>query len=48
MVSDQRDLPAVLLGLLEDQDILLMQGAGDIGRLSATLAECRALEGLLQ
>ena len=48
VVSDQRDLPAVLLGLLEDQDILLMQGAGDIGRLSATLAECRALEGLLQ
>ena len=35
VVSDQRQLAAVLAGVLCDGDILLMQGAGDIGRLSA-------------
>jgi UDP-N-acetylmuramate--alanine ligase len=48
VVADQHDLAATLIGLLQDQDVLLMQGAGDIGRLSATLAENGALEGLLQ
>ena len=32
VVSDQRHLAAVLTSVLEDGDILLMQGAGDIGR----------------
>lgn len=47
VVSDQRQLPAALLGVLQDGDILLMQGAGDIGRLAAELASSPTLEGLL-
>ena len=47
VVSDQGHLPAVLMSILEDGDILLMQGAGDIGRLSAALAESETLEVLL-
>jgi UDP-N-acetylmuramate--alanine ligase len=47
VVSDQRHLAAVLMSVLEDGDILLMQGAGDIGRLSTVLAECETLEMLL-
>ena len=39
VVSDQRELAAILIDVLEDRDILLMQGAGDIGRLSATLSD---------
>jgi UDP-N-acetylmuramate-alanine ligase len=37
----------VLIGVLEDNDILLMQGAGDIGRLATALAESEKLEVLL-
>jgi len=33
-----------LMDLLQDRDILLMQGAGDIGRLSATLADAGSIE----
>ena len=46
VVSDQRQLAAVLAGVLCDGDILLMQGAGDIGRLSAALADSDSLEAL--
>ena len=46
MISDQRALAAVLAGVLCDGDILLMQGAGDIGRLSAALADSDSLEAL--
>jgi UDP-N-acetylmuramate--alanine ligase len=46
VVSDQRQLAAVLAGVLSDGDILLMQGAGDIGRLSAALADSDSLEAL--
>ena len=45
--SDQSQLAAVLIGVLEDNDILLMQGAGDIGRLAKALAESENLEVLL-
>lgn len=44
VVPDHRGLSAVLSELMQDQDILLMQGAGDIGRLSASLADCGSLE----
>jgi UDP-N-acetylmuramate--alanine ligase len=47
VVSDQSQLAAVLIGVLEDNDILLMQGAGDIGRLATALAESENLEVLL-
>ena len=46
VISDQRQLAAVLAGVLCDGDILLMQGAGDIGRLSAALADSDSLEAL--
>ena len=46
VVSDQRQLAAVLAGVMEDADILLMQGAGDIGRLAGALADCESLEVL--
>ena len=46
VISDQRQLAAVLAGVLSDGDILLMQGAGDIGRLSAALADSDSLEAL--
>jgi UDP-N-acetylmuramate--alanine ligase len=46
VVSDQKQLAAVLGGVLQDHDVLLMQGAGDIGRLAAALAESESLEEL--
>ena len=46
VVSAQTQLPAVLKGVLADNDVLLMQGAGDIGRLAATLAGAESLEAL--
>ena len=46
VVSAQTQLPAVLKGVLADNDVLLMQGAGDIGRLAATLAGAESLEVL--
>ena len=46
VVSAQTQLPAVLRGVLADNDVLLMQGAGDIGRLAATLAGAESLEAL--
>lgn len=47
VVSDQRQLAAVLIGVLEDKDVLLMQGAGDIGRLASALSQSETLEALL-
>ena len=46
VVSAQGQLPAVLAGVLADNDVLLMQGAGDIGRLAATLQRAESLEAL--
>lgn len=37
-VSDKSTLCEALLGILKDNDVLLMQGAGDIGALAAELA----------
>ena len=36
------ELPAILEGLVEDGDLLLTMGAGDIGAFAATLPECLA------
>jgi len=44
VVSDPQELAGVLMDLLQDRDILLMQGAGDIGRLSAGLADAGSIE----
>ena len=46
VVSDQTQLATTLLEVLQDQDVLLMQGAGDIGRLAGTLAQAERLEVL--
>ncbi len=37
-VDSVADLPGVLPGVLQDGDVLLMAGAGDIGAMSAELA----------
>lgn len=47
VVADQSQLAAVLMSVLEDGDILLMQGAGDIGRIASELANSPTLEALL-
>ncbi|MEK9988801.1 MAG: UDP-N-acetylmuramate--L-alanine ligase [Halieaceae bacterium] len=44
VVSDPQELAGVLMDVLQDRDILLMQGAGDIGRLSASLADAGSIE----
>jgi len=36
-VEDMKELPRILAGLLKNDDILLMQGAGSIGRLAGEL-----------
>ena len=46
VVSDQTQLAKTLIEVLQDQDVLLMQGAGDIGRLAATLSQVERLEVL--
>ena len=46
VVSDQTQLAKTLIEVLQDQDVLLMQGAGDIGRLAVTLAQAERLEVL--
>jgi UDP-N-acetylmuramate--alanine ligase len=38
LVTDNEDLPRALLGVLEAGDVMVTQGAGDIGRLAALLA----------
>jgi UDP-N-acetylmuramate--alanine ligase len=37
-VTEKKELSQILSGLLKDQDVLLMQGAGDIGALAVELA----------
>ncbi len=39
------DLPGVLPGVLQDGDVLLMAGAGDIGAMSAELATLWSASG---
>ena len=46
VVSDQTQLAKTLIVVLQDQDVMLMQGAGDIGRLAATLSQAERLEVL--
>ena len=46
LIADNGQLPARLARLLRDGDILIMQGAGDIGRLSRLIADTPALEVL--
>ncbi len=46
-VSDIADVPKVLLNVLQDGDLLLTQGAGNIGRLAQQLANTPRLEDLL-
>ena len=46
VVSDQTQLAKILIEVLQDQDVLLMQGAGDIGRLAASLSHAERLEVL--
>ena len=46
-VDDLADLPGVLLNVLRDGDMLLTQGAGNIGRLAQQLAQAQQLEALL-
>jgi UDP-N-acetylmuramate--alanine ligase len=38
LVTDNGELPRTLLGVLEAGDVMVTQGAGDIGRLAALLA----------
>ena len=45
-LSNQAALPERLKHILEDGDLLLMQGAGNIGRLSKQLASLDSLEAL--
>ncbi len=47
LISDKRRLPILLIDVLRDQDILLMQGAGDIGRLADQLSSSSSLEELI-
>lgn len=46
LVSDLNDLPAVLMNELQGGDVLLMQGAGNIGALAARLAATQLKEAV--
>ena len=46
-VADPADIPRVLRDVLLDGDLLLTQGAGNIGRLAQQLAGVSTLEDLL-
>lgn len=46
LLSDNGQLPSRLIKLLTDDDVLLMQGAGNIGRLARLLSEATSLEAL--
>lgn len=46
-VEDISEVPQVLHSILEDGDLLLTQGAGNIGQLARQLADARVLEDLL-
>ena len=47
LLSDNGQLPARLAKFLEDGDVLIMQGAGNIGRLSKLLSDAESFEVLL-
>jgi UDP-N-acetylmuramate--alanine ligase len=44
LLSDNGQLPARLTKFLDDGDVLIMQGAGNIGRLSKLLSDAESLE----
>lgn len=46
-VQDHQLLPEVLIDVLRDGDLVVMQGAGNIGRLAASLHQADRLESLL-
>ena len=46
LLSDNGQLPSRLAKFLEDGDVLIMQGAGNIGRLSKLLSDADSLEVL--
>ena len=46
LLSDNGQLPSRLAKFLEDGDVLIMQGAGNIGRLSKLLLDAESLEVL--
>ena len=46
-VAHPRDVPKVLCNVLRDGDLLLTQGAGNIGGLAQQLASAPQLEDLL-
>ena len=46
LLSDNGQLPARLTKFLDDGDVLIMQGAGNIGRLSKLLLDAESLEVL--
>ncbi|MDC0973093.1 UDP-N-acetylmuramate--L-alanine ligase [Luminiphilus sp.] len=46
LLSDNGQLPSRLIKLLTDDDVLVMQGAGNIGRLARLLSEATSLEAL--
>ena len=46
LLSDNGQLPASLAKFLENGDVLIMQGAGNIGRLSKLLSDAESLEVL--
>ncbi|MHB1283674.1 MAG: UDP-N-acetylmuramate--L-alanine ligase, partial [Metallibacterium scheffleri] len=43
LVENVRELPAALAALLEDGDLLLLMGAGDIGQAATALARAGTL-----
>ena len=46
-VASPEDVPTVLRNVLQDDDVLLTQGAGNIGRLAQQLSATKTLEDLL-
>jgi UDP-N-acetylmuramate--alanine ligase len=46
LLSDNGQLASRLIKLLTDDDVLVMQGAGNIGRLARLLSEATSLEAL--
>lgn len=45
-VANAEDIPGVLVDVLANGDLLLMQGAGNIGRLARRIAEADSLEAM--
>jgi UDP-N-acetylmuramate-alanine ligase len=47
VVSGVDEVPPVLSHLLQEGDLLLTQGAGNIARLAQSLSRAESVEGLL-